>query len=44
MSDKAKKGIKIIVELAIVAVMLLILYFLFKDSYKDILKDRKSVV
>lgn len=39
MSDKAKKGIKIIVELAIVAVMLLILYFLFKDSYKDILKQ-----
>ena len=39
MSDKAKRSIKIIVELAIIAVMLLILYFLFKDSYKDILKQ-----
>lgn len=39
MSDKAKKSIKLIVELAIIAVMFLILYFLFKDSYKDILKQ-----
>ncbi|MCM1307556.1 MAG: flippase-like domain-containing protein [Butyrivibrio sp.] len=39
MSAKAKKGIKLIAGLAVVAAMLLILYFLFKDSYKDIAKQ-----
>lgn len=36
MSDKNKKIIKIIVEIAIIIIMAVILYNLFKDSYKDI--------
>lgn len=39
MSDKAKRSLRIIAELAVVAVMLVILYFLFKDSYQDIAKQ-----
>ena len=39
MSDKTKKLIKIIVEAAVILVTALILYNLFKDSYKDILKQ-----
>ncbi len=39
MSDKMKKCVRIIAELAVIALMTAILYILFKDSYKDIWKQ-----
>ncbi len=37
MSEKKKGRIKLIVQIAVVLIMIAILYFMFKDSYKDIL-------